>query len=405
MRIAFVVGNFPALSETFILNQITGLIDRGHEVDIYAEKPRQEPSIHADVEKYQLLDRTYYWGAPVNEFSRHLKALGLLAINFPKKSGVLLRIYRPFWSKRYEYFLKLFYQAIPFLNADAYDVIHCHFGMIGNIGASLKVLGAIEGKVITTFHGLDLSMFLQGKKKSPYKELFEVGDWFLPISNVWREKLIELGCNEKKIIVHRMGIDLEKFNFRDRQAKVEETVKLLTIARLTEKKGVEYGIRAVAKVLKAYKNLEYNIIGDGELREELEKLIIELKAYDRVKILGWKKQEEVITIMEESDLFLSPSVTAQNGDREGIPVVLMEALAIGLPVLSTLHSGIPELIQNGKSGFLVPERDVDSLAKRLEFLLNNQQMWSQMSCAGRTFVEENYEINKLNDRLVEIYQQ
>jgi colanic acid/amylovoran biosynthesis glycosyltransferase len=404
MRIAFVVGNFPALSETFILNQITGLIDRGHEIDIFAEKARSDPSIHSDVETYNLLERTYYWNAPLDEREQLFKALGLLTLNFYKKSGALFKIVRSTRPKSYRASFKTFYQAIPFLNKQAYDIIYCHFGMIGNIVAKLKKFGVVEGKLITTFHGLDLSMFVRAKGNKVYKELFELGDLFLPISNIWQEKLKELSCDEKKILVHRMGIDTSKFKFCDRDRDTEAT-KLLTIARLTEKKGVEYGIRAVAKVIQSYENLNYKIIGDGELRESLEQLIRDLKISDRVEILGWKKQEEVIKLMEESDIFLAPSVTAKNGDREGIPVVLMEALAMGMPVVSTLHSGIPELVLDGKSGFLVPEKDVDILAQKLQCLLENKSLWRSMGQCGREFVEQHYDINKLNDRLVQIFQQ
>jgi colanic acid/amylovoran biosynthesis glycosyltransferase len=406
MRIAFVVGNFPALSETFILNQITGLIDRGHEIDIFAEKARNDPSIHADVATYNLLERTYYWNAPLDEKEQLFKALGLLALNFYKKSGALLKIVRSTSPKKYRVSLKTFYQAIPFLDKQAYDIIYCHFGIIGNIAARLKKFGVVEGKLITTFHGLDLSMVVQAKGNKVYQELFKLGDLFLPISHVWEDKLKELGCEQKKILVHRMGIDISKFKFCKRTLKATtEKIKLLTIARLTEKKGIEYSIRAVAKVIQTHKNLSYKIIGDGELREPLEKLICDLKIGDRVEILGWKKQEEVIKIMEESDIFLAPSVTAKNGDREGIPVVLMEALAIGMPVISTLHSGIPELVLDGQSGFLVPEKDADVLAQKLQYLLENKSLWRSLGQYGREFVEQHYDINKLNDRLVQIYQQ
>ena len=101
---------------------------------------------------------------------------------------------------------------------------------------------------------------------------------------------------------------------------------------------------------------------------------------------------------------LAPSVTSQNGDCEGIPVAIVEALAWGLPVLSTLHSGIPEVIQDGESGFLVPERDTEALAEKLEYLIEHPELWPEMGRKGRKYVEEHYDIDKLNDRLVEIYQ-
>ena len=109
-------------------------------------------------------------------------------------------------------------------------------------------------------------------------------------------------------------------------------------------------------------------------------------------------------ILSNSDILLAPSITAHDKDQEGIPVVLMETMAMGLPIISTLHSGIPELVQDGISGYLVPERDVDALAEKLNYLIEHPELWSEMGKAGRAFVEENFNIDKLNDRLVEIFQ-
>jgi colanic acid/amylovoran biosynthesis glycosyltransferase len=108
--------------------------------------------------------------------------------------------------------------------------------------------------------------------------------------------------------------------------------------------------------------------------------------------------------MKDSDILLAPSVTAEGGDQEGIPVVLMEALAQGLPVISTYHSGIPELVQDGVSGYLVHERDVNVLSERLEHLIKNQELWAKMGRAGRNYIENYYNIDKLNEQLVEIFQ-
>lgn len=167
---------------------------------------------------------------------------------------------------------------------------------------------------------------------------------------------------------------------------------------------MEYGIRAVAKLASVNQNIEYNVVGDGPLREDLQRLIQELNAGDVVKLLGWKQQQEIVEILNDADILLAPSVTSKDGDQEGTPVVLMEAMAMGLPVVSTKHSGIPELVENGVSGFLVPERDVDTLVEKLGYLIEHPELWSGMGRAGRAYIEEHYNIDKLNDRLVNIYQ-
>ena len=109
-------------------------------------------------------------------------------------------------------------------------------------------------------------------------------------------------------------------------------------------------------------------------------------------------------LMKGADILLAPSVTGRDGDQEGIPVVLMEALAQRLPVISTFHSGIPELIRDGDSGLLVPERDVDALAEKIEYLMTHAELWSEMGEAGRGYVERHYDINELNNQLVRLYQ-
>jgi colanic acid/amylovoran biosynthesis glycosyltransferase len=405
MKIAFLVNRFPCLSETFILNQITGLIDRGHQVDIFAGKSGDDPKLHDDIRKYKLLNQTYYQSIPINKFERLMKGLNLIILNLPKRPLAILKSLNVLAFGRKAASLSILYESVRFLNKGHYDIIHCHFGPLGNVGAILKDIGVIKGKIVTTFHGFDMSRHIKKSGHNVYDHLFKHGDLFLPISERWKGELVRLGCDEQRIIVHRMGIDTNKFLFSPRKPRGNGQVHFLTIARLVEKKGVQYGVQAVAKLIRKYPQIMYKIIGDGPLKTETEKLINSLNMNNNIKLLGWKQQEEIIEIMREADILLAPSVTSINGDQEGIPVVIMEAMAMGLPVVSTLHSGIPELVQDGISGFLVPERDVNGLAEKLKYLIEHQEIWPDMGKAGRRYVEENYDIHKLNDRLVRLYRQ
>ncbi len=409
MKIAFLLYHWPVLSETFIMNQITGLLDRGHEVGIYAKSPGAEPVVHTDIERYRMLERTSYYGAsverlPANRLVRVATAVGQIITQIHKKPVPLLRSLNAFEFGREASSLGIFYKTLPFVKngADRYDIVHCHFGPNGNLAALLKKVGAIRGKIVTAFHG-EAGYTGQKRHARGYDLLFEVGDLMLPMSEREKQNLIELGCSPQKIVVHRMGVDLSKFVFTPRQPRSDGEARLLTVARLVEKKGIEYAIRAVASVLEEYPRIEYNIAGDGPLRGDLENLIAELDVGDRIKLLGWKRQEEVVGLVKRADILLAPSVTSKDGDQEGIPVALMEALAQGLPVLSTYHSGIPELVQDGESGFLVPERDVDALAEKLKHLVKHQEIWARMGRAGREYVERYYNIDRLNDQLVQLY--
>jgi colanic acid/amylovoran biosynthesis glycosyltransferase len=408
MRIAFIVNQFPALSETFILNQITGLLDRGHEVDIYAYRPRNDPRVHADVEKYDLLRRTYYMTAytsmPRNKIYRLVKGLRCISMDLPKKPMAVLNSLNFLKFGKDAASLNILYQIGPFLSRGPYDIVHCHFGPSGHLAINLEAVGAIHGKIVTTFYGADISSYVKRKGKHIYDTLFEKGNLFLCVSQQMKDTLVNLGCDERKIIIHRLGVHMAKFDFRPNKPRTNSQVRLLTIARLVEKKGIEYGIRSVAKVLKQHPNIEYKIAGDGHLRGSLQTLIEDLKISDNVKLLGWQVQEQIIRLLQEADILLAPSVASQTGDCEGIPVAIVEALAEGLPVISTLHSGIPEAVHHGESGLLVPEHDANALAEKLEYLLEHPELWPVMGQKGRKHVEEHYDINKLNDRLVEIYQ-
>lgn len=402
MRVAFIVGQFPALSETFILNQITGLLDLGVEVDIFAFDRQNEPKVHPDVYKYNLLSRTYYYTAPFNKLWRVIKATGLFIINFPKDPTVVLRSLDVSKYGRDALSLRIFYMVLPFLNRRDYDIIHCHFGPNGNLGVVLKDTGVVNGKIITAFHGFDMSKYISENGANVYKTLFSDGDLFMPISNYWEQKLAKIDCDNRKIIVHRMGISLIKFEFSER--KSGNTIRILSVGRLVEKKGHEYAIRAVARVLKKHKNIEYLIAGDGPLRNNLEVLVSELGIDGYVRFLGPLEQDEVLELYQQAHIFTLPSVTANGGDQEGTPVVLMEAQATGLPIVSTIHSGIPEVVLDGNSGFLVPERDVDALATKIEYLIEHPEIWPEMGRKGRECVEKNYDIKKLNQQLAEVYQ-
>ena len=377
MKIAFIVSGFPKLSETFILNQIVGLIERGHEVDIYAETPpTNENKIHPDIKKYYLLDKTLYFGHSSNKILSGLNATKLSLLNFYKNPTAILSSWNYYKYDKHRLFSKFLlpHMVVPFLKRKEYDIINCHFGYNGLKALYLRKIGILKGKIVTTFHGIDITNYIDSFGKDVYKQLFEAGDLFLPVSELWKKRLIELGCNPEKVIVHHMGIDCQEFMFQPRRINIDSQINIVTVARLVEKKGIEYAIRSVAKLTNKYQNLQYTIVGDGDLKESLQKLSLELNLEGIVTFLGWKDRQEVIRILSKADIMLAPSVTSKNGDMEGIPVGLMEAMAMGLPVISTYHSGISELITDGVSGFLVPEKDVDTLATKLTYLIEHPEV-------------------------------
>ena len=407
MNFAFIVGKFPSLSETFILNQITGLIDAGHKVDIFASKPEKEIKTHPLVKEYDLLSSvSYYPRIPGRHELRFLKACFLIPYLFLKNPSLLYRALQEVNVDRQPLFLSLLFVMAPFLDKQPqYDVVLCHFGHVGLLGMQLRKIGAIQGKLCTIFHAWDITTYINSTHPTVYQDLFRDGDILLPISHHWQRRLIELGCSPDKVIVHPMGIDCGQFQFLERTLDNGEPVQFISVARLVEKKGIEYAIRAIKLAREQCKNMTYRVIGDGPLRPKLEQLIKALNLQDSVELLGWMNQDEVVAELGRSHIFLAPSVTCGNGDQEGIPVAIMEAMAMGMPVISTHHSGIPELVDDGTSGFLVPERDPEALAVKLVQLAKHPDLWIEMGKAGRQKVEADFNIEQLNRKLAQICEQ
>ena len=430
MKIAFLVDSFPSISETFILNQITGLIDRGHEVDIYATRPEltgvrhylrkklspnegDTEKVHAAVHEYNLMDRTYAAPTiPANPTLRPVGDIPLFVRNMVQNPSATIEALKHFSYRNYPDHLRkpeygLFYTITPFLESPRrrYDVIHCHFGPNGMRGLLLKKLGLLEGALITTFHGYDVTRYPKVEGKHVYDQLFDQCTIFTGGTNYLLDKVVDLGCPQSKCVKIPMGIDTSKFSRTKSLRGNKDTTILLTVARLTEKKGIKYGIRAFAQVKKQIPalNVEYLIVGSGVLREQLERLADELGVTDQIRFLGSQSHEKVRVLFEKADIFMLPSVTASNGDQEGQGLVIQEAQAMQLPVVSTLHNGIPEGVLPDESAFLVPERDVDALADRLLRLIQHPDMRQEMGRKGGRFVEENYDNEILIDQLTEIY--
>jgi colanic acid/amylovoran biosynthesis glycosyltransferase len=402
------VLEFPSLNETFILDQITGLIDRGHNVDLYATSPNPEPTVHDEIARYDLLARTVYrdspeFHTPQNRLRRLCKGTPLLIRSLRKNPRAALHSINVFRLGKSAALLGHLFHGAPFLtNVCNYDIIHCQFPNNGELAVSLRQKGIVRGKIVTSFHGYNRPNFQNEKMWELYPRLAMEGELFLAETEHMRQWYLQHHWGVGRTLVHRNPTRLELFRCSSRP-DAGTSVRLLSVGRLVEKKGFRYAILAVAKILQRFSNVRYDIVGDGPERGDLEQMIAELGVGQNIRLLGFKNRTEILRLYEEAHILLAPSVTGRNGDQEGLPVVLQEAMASELPVISTYHAGIPELVKDGYSGFLAPERDDESLADRLTHLLQNRQMWAVMGKRGRKHIEENYASDILTDRLLEIY--
>jgi colanic acid/amylovoran biosynthesis glycosyltransferase len=430
MRIAFLLDCFPTVSETFIVRQITGLLDLGHQVDIYAQRePEREEPFHAEVERYDLVARTTYmsqhipresayWEMPVwpltgrtwtpdsetptANWRRLLAAAPVLARCLRSAPRTTLQVLDPrAYGDQARSLSALYRLGVLASQSGPYDVLHAHFGAQGNSFRFARELW--QAPLLVTFHGSDFSALPEERGRGIYERLFREAEAFSINSEHTRRCVEALGCPPHKLHRLPVGLDPREFAFRERSWQPGAPLRLLTVGRLVEKKGMEYAIRAVAHVRRSRPELRYDIIGEGPLRGALETLARELGVADCVTLHGAQAGAEVRKAFAAAHLFVLTSVTAADGNQEGQGLVLQEAQACGLPVIATNHNGFPEGIVPGESGFLVPERDVDALAERLLQLLEQPEGWAGMGRCGRRYVEQHYDIRQLNQQLVELY--
>ncbi len=369
LKFLVVVNKFPTTS-TNILLPIAGLNDFGHDVYVYAAhggRALNQTLINA-LEEYSLLDFIYK---------------------------------RTYYNDRYEKKIKL--ANLP-PNLSSFDVILCQFGGLGKIFAEMKKSRKINSKLVTFFRGADLCK-AYSNKLNEYDELFCYGDLLLPVCSAFVKKLIALGANKDKIKVCFTSIDSNKFSYLERSYKLGRIIRVITVSRLIKKKGLGVAIRAMANIIKEFPNVRYAIVGDGKLKNQLEALIKRLGVQNKIKLIGSRSQQEVVDILSKAHIFIHPSVTAKNGDGEGIPRALKEAMSCGMPVIATLHNGIPEVVDEGVSGFLVPEYDVVSLQRRLRYLILNPHVWNKMGKAGRKKIKNMHDMEVVNRYLEKILMQ
>ncbi|MGP2481507.1 glycosyltransferase [Pantoea eucalypti] len=407
MKLTFFTMRFPVASETFVLNQVTHFIDAGYEVEIISVFPGDLVNRHAAFDEYGLAAKTHYL-LPEEKISIVDKLNQRIKLVLPKVTKPSLL--RSLNVRRYgAQSSKL---LLPSIVANAKqtftaDVFLVHFGYAGALANKLRELGVLKGKQATVFHGADISRrHILEEHKLDYVNLFRQSELMLPISHLWENKLIEMGCPPEKIHVTRMGIEPEKFNFQPRQA-FQMPLRIVSVARLTEKKGLDVAVKASAILKQRGGQFQYTIIGNGDQDEMMRDFIAREGMEDCVSMPGFKPQEEIRRALSEADIFLLPSKTAADGDMEGIPVALMEAMAVGLPVVSTFHSGIPELIENNVSGWLVEEDDPEALAETLLKLSQGEVDVAPVVAAARHKVETEFnqhiaygELAQILERLV-----
>jgi colanic acid/amylovoran biosynthesis glycosyltransferase len=288
------------------------------------------------------------------------------------------------------------------LAAERCQLLHIYFGNNGLFW--LPFLRKCPVPALVSFHGADVQVNVDSPAaRGLLKDLFASCMLVLARSESLASALAGLGCPTDKLRIQRAGIPLEIFRPVARQPPKEGAWRLLQACRLIEKKGLEWTFRAFSAFLKRYPTANLTVAGAGPLRSSLEKLAADLRIGGRIQFTGFVPQSELLTLYLNSHIFLHPREQTPNGDREGVPNSLLEAMATGLPCIATRHGGIPEAITHLESGILVPESDLASLADWLDRLAADDHLRDSLGRNAAQTIKGKFALTRQLEKLEEIY--
>jgi glycosyltransferase involved in cell wall biosynthesis len=396
--IGYVVSTWPRLSQTFVLNEILALEQRGLSVRIFSTKdhPDGEP-VHAKLARVR---------APVAYLSFRgrrraiLRAHVMLAARRPGAyARTLLRALRYGRSDVVRRFWQAGYLA-DLLRRDPVRHLHAHFAT----GPALVAMLAHELSGIPysfTAHARDI--FVDTPPELLRAEM-EGAQAVVTVSEYNRRYLLSRSPHlNGKVRCVECGLDLSEFPFRWPRASDAGPPIILAVARLVEKKGLGDLIQAAEILRRQGHAFRVEIIGDGALRPTLDRRVAECGLGDTVALRGAQPHEVVRAAYDRAAVFVLPCVVAEDGDRDGLPNVLLEAMASGLPVVSTSVVGIPDVIEGERDGLIIPPSDPPALARALERLLIDPDLRDRLARAARGKIEERFSIDRSAERLLGLF--
>ena len=399
MRVALSVTEFPAVSQTFVLDHAVGLLRRGHAVEIHALKRGSATAAHAEIESLGLGNHSHY--APVlptvrsragsavallRHFGPGLIARPRLALSLVRSRGEsrmnLLQGSHSFWAR-----------------GGTVDLVHAHSGQNGRRLLPLYAAGLLRAPLVVTFHGHDVHGHLHGRAPDYYQSLFAQAAALVVCSEFMRERLRDLGAPAAKLSLIPNGIDPASIPYQPRPAAPGRRT-LLSIGRLVPFKGLENLIAALAHPALRGTDLHLQIVGDGPLRERLQAQVSELGLAGRVDFLGARNRDAVQALLASADLYVAPAVIDAEGNTETQGVALLEAMASGLPVIASAVGGIPETLGDAAAALVKPG-DPPALAEAIARWLRGEL--APDDGRGRRRVERHFGREAWLDTLESLY--
>jgi glycosyltransferase involved in cell wall biosynthesis len=396
VKLAYLVSRFPQTSETFLLREVMAVSRQpGIELELLSLFPSPDEPVHPGSREWtQRLRRpglaaglrdSLWWAA-----RRPVRLAGVLAAvvrDYRRRPGVLARALVT---------VPMAASHARRLRADGTAHLHAHFANYPALAA--WIVNRLTGIPYSfTAHAHDLYVYEDGLARKVAGARFAVA-----ISEFNRDLLLRAGAGPTPVEVVHCGVDPAAYAYRDRSPGAAPA-RLLCVAGLREYKGHRYLLAALAGGDGVSSSARLRLVGDGPLRGELEAAADALGVADRVDFLGALAEGEVARELDEASLFVLPSIVGRDGNTEGIPVALMEALAIGVPTVATRVSGVPELVRDGETGRLAEPGDAASLREAIDGLLADPEGAARMADAGRRLVESEFDVERSAGRLAELF--
>ncbi len=394
MKIVIVTGQFPSISETFVMNHVTALIDRGHDVEVFAFKKNElTDETHHQINEYGLMNKVHYYHPPQKRLKRLWRMCSF--IKQLKYWPYFMKIFSRHGDQFYDRLNKAF--MLQYFLDGEFDVIHCHFGHNANKLIFLKEVMP-DIKFIVTFHGADIRLGEESHGKI-YEKLFACCDRVIAIGEYNKERLEYFGCPACKIVMLPNGVDTEKFKPPAADGKTGRSpIVITTVGRCVEDKDPTFALQVMRNIADETEDeFKYNWIGDGHLRDDFIREAFKLGLGEIVNSPGALNQEAVKQYLQNTDIFFLPS------KNEAFPVVLLEAQAMGNPVVATDVGGVRKGLIEGKTGFIVESNDAKQAKEKILQLMKDVSKRKSMSNEARRFIADNFDINKLTERLLAIY--
>lgn len=402
-KIAFKIGQFPHLSETFISAQVITALNCGYDVKlIIRELLDFETSKQQDlIAKYEIDKKIIVenYKIPKSRIIRLFKWIVILIINFKKVKQI-----SHYYREHSKFSLACLYQWSFYNQFNDVDIFHVQYGTNSKMLSLLKKVG-FKPSLIVSFHGHDAFFPINGiiPNNGYYDNLFKYGDLIVANTPYLAEVIIGLGCPNEILKIVPVGVDTNFFYHKKAQ-RVDKISKLIIVGRLNIVKGHIYAFEVIKKLKFEGFDLVLTVVGEGPERKKLESYIIDNNLGDSILLVGAKCQEEIRELLWQNDIFLFTSVSLHDGkstETQGLAII--EAMACGLPVVVFDSGGVKYTLENGVSGFICDEYDIDCMSAKVKELIENNHILTEMANQAIYFVNNNYSQKEIDKKWEIIY--